>query len=181
MNATTDQTRTSHHPALTWPHELADVVQRISAGWRRGDMGRLPLWTGIFLARHACTTGANRTLEDVGKQFGLTRERVRQICEHILGAIKSAQPPMPITTTIVDRLGQLTPIGEVEANEQLRSLIGRKEVAKMAASGALRHVNRLFADLRPGDVIGCRWQTDALHFTPAERAPSAQSAQAIAS
>jgi len=79
-----DQAAEPHHVATTrLEHEaLATVLAKLSARERR-----------VLQLRFGLTGGAPRTLEDVGREFSLTRERIRQIEAKALTKLRHPSAP----------------------------------------------------------------------------------------
>lgn len=82
-------------------------------------------WTNMFLRRTLSRQGAGNTLKDVGDEFGLTRERVRQICERFEAELRETQV---VATPALDRVlaaaGRVAPVEVAYAEEQLARFIG---------------------------------------------------------
>jgi len=81
-------------------------------------------WVDMLMARHISPDGKGRTLQEVGVTFGVTRERVRQVCE----AMEEVLLQVPVATPGLDRVlraaARIAPSGLDEVNEQLARFIG---------------------------------------------------------
>ena len=70
---------------------LEDEIRRVLAG-----LGGEGQWPDIVMARHGWDGRSPKTLETVGKEFELTRERIRQVCTQARKRYSQrARPQMP--------------------------------------------------------------------------------------
>lgn len=108
----------------TWMEELADLAgHAIEAAQRRpGSEDARQRWIDIFMARHGGSKGLE--LQAVGDRFKLTRERVRQICEAILSALKSQPVKMPALERLLRAAARVMPLPMHEADAQLSRFLG---------------------------------------------------------
>ena len=67
-------------------------------------------WSGI----------APRTLESVGDEYGMTRERVRQVCETVVGRIHRARPYAPTLDRTLRWIMRRLPADGAELEASLR-------------------------------------------------------------
>lgn len=81
-------------------------------------------WTAMFLARHMSAQGSGMTLLEVGDANGLTRERVRQICEAFEDVFKHSDAVTPALDRALAAIARIAPCGVDEANQQLTRFIG---------------------------------------------------------
>lgn len=81
-------------------------------------------WPAIFLARHFSAQGTGQTLGEVGDAHGLTRERVRQICEGFERVLGNSDAATPALSRVLEAVARIAPCGVDEANEQLARFIG---------------------------------------------------------
>lgn len=81
-------------------------------------------WPGMFLARHLSAEGTGRTLLQIGDANGLTRERVRQICEAYEEVFQRSEAVTPALDRVFSAAARIAPCGVDEANEQLARFIG---------------------------------------------------------
>jgi len=68
---------------LTAAEEAKDIAVAAARDCvpKGADAAAVERWVSILLRRHISPTGPGRILADVGEEFGVTRERIRQICE----------------------------------------------------------------------------------------------------
>lgn len=94
---------------------LEDEIRRVLS--RLGGQGQ---WPDIIMARYGWDGRAPKTLEMVGEEFGLTRERIRQVC---VGArkryIDRARPPMPRLEEALLVLEESVPCRAASISERL--------------------------------------------------------------
>lgn len=108
----------------SWADELADLVTygiEHADPRPRTDEAK-QRWIGIFLARYGGLRGLE--LQAVGVRFGITRERVRQICDAILGSLRAQPVKMPALERLLHAAARVTPLPMDEANSQLARFLG---------------------------------------------------------
>lgn len=108
----------------TWRSELTDVVRHAIELASPGPGGEeaKARWIAIFLARYG---GRERlTLQAVGDRYGITRERVRQIGDAILAALKTQPMALPALDRLFAAAERVMPMSVDEADEQLRRFLG---------------------------------------------------------
>lgn len=81
-------------------------------------------WPAMFLARRMSAQGRGKTLVEVGDANGLTRERVRQICEAFEEVFQRSEAVTPALDRALAAVARIAPCGVDEANEQLARFIG---------------------------------------------------------
>lgn len=81
-------------------------------------------WPRMFLARHISSEGAGKTLLEVGEANGLTRERVRQICEAFEDVFQRSEAVTPSLDRAFAAIARIVPCGVDEINQQLARFIG---------------------------------------------------------
>lgn len=81
-------------------------------------------WPAMFLARHLSAEGTGQTLVEVGEKYGVTRERVRQICEAFEEVFARSQAAAPALDRVLQAVARIAPCSIEEANEQLARFIG---------------------------------------------------------
>ncbi|MBS0340402.1 MAG: hypothetical protein JSS56_07725, partial [Proteobacteria bacterium] len=108
----------------SWAEELADLVLCgvEHAGRRPGSDDAQHRWTNIFLARHGGERGLE--LQSIGDRFGITRERVRQICEAILESLRAQPVKMPALERLLSAAARVMPLPMEDANTQLARFLG---------------------------------------------------------
>lgn len=77
----------------------------------------------IFAARYGAA-GAGRTLQELGDQVGVTRERVRQICTKMLQRSGGAKIMMPALDRLDETLQAKLPAPSADLEEELHPLLG---------------------------------------------------------
>ncbi|MBV7542008.1 sigma factor-like helix-turn-helix DNA-binding protein [Acidovorax sp. sic0104] len=80
-------------------------------------------WLAMFTRRFSGPRGL--TLQEVGDEFKVTRERVRQICDRMLGAIQSRPASMPALDKVLAAAVRIGPMRFDEADTQLATLLGQ--------------------------------------------------------
>lgn len=78
----------------------------------------------IFCTRYLRKEGCNLTLQQVGDQVGITRERVRQVCDQVLEVWKESAIATPAISRALRLASRLTPAGLSEINEQIAPYLG---------------------------------------------------------
>lgn len=81
-------------------------------------------WPKMFLARHLSPEGTGKTLNEVGDANGLTRERIRQICEAFEDVLQKGEAVTPSLDRALAAIARIAPCGVDEANQQLARFIG---------------------------------------------------------
>ena len=120
--------RISHDTKLTaslnWREELESITQ-IALSDHHGAPKSLHFkkrWLQIFVSRYCGDKG--HTLQEVGDLFSMTRERVRQITEATLGALKSQPLVLPALDRLMAAAERIMPMAPAEANIQLVHFLG---------------------------------------------------------
>lgn len=109
----------------TFAQEVEDVAICLAAVRHGGKLvDRSDRWVRIFVERYVSTMGAGKTLEEVGQMFGLTRERVRQICARLLEARDGMDLSLPATMRTLGAARRAAPQPTNEMNEQLARFLG---------------------------------------------------------
>jgi hypothetical protein len=116
----------------SWVEELESVVEHAFEHAHRGPgaAASRERWKSIFLRRFAGQRVL--TLQEVGEAFGVTRERVRQICDGILEGIQERPAMMPALDKLLAASSRMGPVYFGDADEQLTRLLG--EGAGLAAA-----------------------------------------------
>ena len=107
-----------------WRTELeaiTRVAMRVSER-RPGTELAKERWVGIFLSRFSGPTG--KTLQQVGDEYGLTRERVRQICDAVIQVLQSRPIAMPALDKLMAAAARIAPVHVDEADLELANLLG---------------------------------------------------------
>ena len=110
--------------AASWADELADVAIYAIDGSvpRPGSDAARQRWISIFVARYGGLRGLE--LQAVGDSFGITRERVRQICDAALVSLRSQPVKMPALERLLVVAARVMPLPMAEANVQLSRFLG---------------------------------------------------------
>ena len=94
--------------------ELCGVVSAVIKGLNKGRNAELVAkflgWSG----------GGRRTLDSVGQEYGITRERVRQIVARTIKKLRANKIEMPFLTRAVNASGQVGPLTPKELAKLLR-------------------------------------------------------------
>lgn len=109
--------------ALEEAQAIADAVVRERYRHQRDDE-TYARRTAMFLARYLSADGPGRTLEEAGKLFGVTRERIRQLCFLFEAAVADVSVAAPALERVLRTAARIVPSGIAEANEQLRPYLG---------------------------------------------------------
>lgn len=79
-------------------------------------------WVSMFTARYVGP--ATRTLQEIGQDFGVTRERVRQVCESILEVVRAKPTSTPALDRVLRMAARSAPCALEDADEQLAKHLG---------------------------------------------------------
>ncbi len=109
---------------VAWSEELADLAMFAidHADPRPGSDEARERWVGIFQARYGGPSGLE--LQAVGDRFGITRERVRQICDAMLVALQAQPVKMPALERLLGAAARVMPLSSEEADVQLARFLG---------------------------------------------------------
>lgn len=80
-------------------------------------------WVAMFKERYAAQDDS-RTLQAIGEEFGVSRERVRQICDNLLEAMRTSPACTPALDRVLRMAERLVPCSLEDVNEQLRRQLG---------------------------------------------------------
>lgn len=108
---------------MTFAEEVQDLGQFALAlmGKKVEARGK---WLELFKLRFVSPEGAGRTLAEAGAPSGLTRERVRQILDQLVGSLASRPVAMPATSRVIAAAARIAPEGIGEMNRQLARMLG---------------------------------------------------------
>lgn len=90
----------------------------------RSNPEAAPRWVAILLSRHISPQGDGRTLIEVGNANGVTRERIRQICEAFEDVFIESDIATPALDKSLAATSRIAPCSVDEVNEQLARFIG---------------------------------------------------------
>lgn len=91
---------------------------------RAGGEESAQRWVAMLMRRHISPSGAGRKLVEVGDEFGVTRERIRQICEAFEDLFAEAETSTPALDRALQAAARVAPFEVDELDEQLRRFIG---------------------------------------------------------
>jgi hypothetical protein len=107
--------------------EEAQALARAANEWRLNKRiadEAQDRWANIVVARYVSTHGRGRTLEGVASEFGVTRERIRQICEEFERSCAECRPATPALDRVLHAAADLVPSNLDEVNAKLAPLSG---------------------------------------------------------
>lgn len=118
--------RLAHADRLTAAEEAREIAfsaARVCAPQRATD-DVLDRWSSMLIRRYISPTGDGRTLVEIGEEYGVTRERIRQVCE----SFEDILPECSVVTPCLDRAlraaARVVPMQVDDLNEQVRPFIG---------------------------------------------------------
>lgn len=108
---------------MTFAEEVEDLARRALRliGTRDGARAR---WVKMFTLRYVSPVDSGRTLVEVGAQFDVTREYVRQVCEKMLGALREHTIFAPATARVLTSALRIAPESVAGMNVQLARQLG---------------------------------------------------------
>lgn len=111
---------------LTAAEEAKDIAVAAARDCvpKGADAAAVERWVSILLRRHISPTGPGRILADVGEEFGVTRERIRQICESFEEYLAEVQPAAPALDRVLRAAARVAPAQVDDLDGQLRRFIG---------------------------------------------------------
>jgi Sigma-70, region 4/Bacterial RNA polymerase, alpha chain C terminal domain len=95
--------------------ELRDVFRR---GFKEKATAQSSRNTDVVLMYYGGDGGGGTTLREIGVKYGMTRERVRQICDRLSQRVKQYRSQLPRLRAVLDMIVQHLP-SEAETIEQL--------------------------------------------------------------
>jgi len=78
----------------------------------------------ILLARHLSPTGPGRTHQAVADGFGISRERVRQVCDRLVEHLRSRNVSTPALDRALRSAAAAAPVPASEIDASMRDLLG---------------------------------------------------------
>lgn len=108
----------------SWTQELEELAQAALSHTKRrpGNNEARQRWVRIFLAK--LRGPRPRTLQEVGDEFSLTRERVRQICSTIEDALAANAVATPALDKLLAAAARIAPVTAEQADHELSKLLG---------------------------------------------------------
>lgn len=91
---------------------------------RSGGEAEMLRRVAMLMRRHLSRTGTGRTLSEVGSEFGVTKERVRKVCEPIDDLLATAKAATPALDRVLQAAARISPASVEEIDGQLRRFIG---------------------------------------------------------
>lgn len=135
--------------ALDLSADLHDIAARLVF---RGHPSTHARNVTLFTQRYGGGVEDGATLQAIANLHGLTRERVRQVTERMLGRLTDRSVCSSAFARIVEALPGLAPLPEADAVQQLRPLLG----PDMPLSAAFRYCT---------DVLGIKLPIELLSFS----------------
>lgn len=103
--------------------ELALQAARKCAA-RSGGEEALLRRVSMLMRRHLSRTGAGRSLAEVGAEFGVTRERVRAVCEAFEDQLATSETATPALDRVLQAVARIAPASVNALDERLRCFVG---------------------------------------------------------
>ena len=102
--------------------------------------------------------GVSRTLDSIGKEYGITRERIRQIENHGVAQVRESSKYAEHSAELNDLKSALHSLGALLSNETVLSEIADAKDRNHVVF--LLSVGHQFADRRENNDFHARWHTD---------------------
>ncbi len=115
--------------------------------------------------------GDRRTLDAIGKEYGITRERIRQIENHGVSAVRDSEAYQALTRELAELKTVLATLGGILAEETILNELSKADVDKNHIVFLLT-VGQHFDDRREDPDFKSRWHVDEQHAESVERALS---------
>src|SRR3990167_956794 len=112
--------------------------------------------------------GVSRTLDSIGKEYGITRERIRQIENHGVSQVRESSRYAERTAELNDLKSALHALGALLSNETVLSEIADEKERNHVVF--LLTVGHQFSDRRENNDFRARWHTDEQLADQVERA-----------
>lgn len=101
-----------------------------------------------FAMRYGCD-GEERTLEMIGQRFGVTRERVRQVCAKMVARTSGQRFNTPVLSELIDDMQALLPATVRDLEHRFRERLGPKQSLIGAYEFSTEVLARRMFELRP--------------------------------
>lgn len=115
--------------------------------------------------------GERRTLDSIGKEYGITRERIRQIENHGISSVRDSEVYQTLTRELVELKAAILALGGLLAEETILRELAKSEADKNHIVFLLT-VGHHFDDRREDQDFKSRWHVDEQHAEAVERALS---------
>src|SRR3989338_7686068 len=112
--------------------------------------------------------GVSRTLDAIGKEYGITRERIRQIENHGISLVRESSKYTEHASELNDLKAALHALGALLANHTVLSEIAEEKDRNHVVF--LLTVGHQFTDRRENNDFHARWHTDEQIADQVERA-----------
>ncbi|MDZ7914357.1 MAG: hypothetical protein U5O16_21365 [Rhodococcus sp. (in: high G+C Gram-positive bacteria)] len=111
---------------LTAEAEARELILQAARNRMPRSGGEEPMHrrAAMLMRRHLSRTGAGQTLSEVGTEFGVTKQRVLQVCAAIEDLLATADVVTPVLDRVLQAAARISPASVDEINGQLRHLIG---------------------------------------------------------
>lgn len=113
--------------------------------------------------------GLERTLDSIGKEYGITRERIRQIEKHGLSSIRDSDRYKEHSSSFEDLKKAIHSLGAILSDDTIVSEIAKNSLDKNHLTFMLT-VGHHFNDRREDNDYRARWYTDEQIADQVERA-----------
>lgn len=170
--------------SMTYAQEVESMVRlAVMNSKQRPRPEKFVRWLDIFMGRYVAK-GSPPTLQQLGDARGVTRERIRQVCEGVLKVLRAAPLCKPALERVIRMAARAVPCSVAEADEQLArelgegaGILGAMELAaelgdvdisvemsklRVRVSGKYEHAPVLES------VTEVRWSQAALRYAAAE-------------
>lgn len=134
-------------------------------------LGELPERSrNVIVGRYGLVSGGEeRTLDAIGKEYGITRERIRQIENHGLGLIRDSEAYESHASKFTDLKRLVDELGGIVREEDLVSLLPKSPTERPHVVFLLT-VGHHFEDRRENNEFHRRWHVDQQLGDAVERA-----------
>lgn len=110
--------------AMTYAQEVESLVRLAVMNSRQKPRPeKFVRWLDIFMGRYVAK-GKPPTLQQLGDARGITRERVRQVCDGVIQVLRAAPLCKPALERVIRMAAHAVPCSVAEADEQLAHELG---------------------------------------------------------
>jgi hypothetical protein len=114
-------------------------------------------------------SGGHRTLDAIGKEYGITRERIRQIENHGIIAVRASESYKEQSAVWDELKNEIAALGGFISEEHLLEALGKTQSERNHILFLLT-VGRTFSDRRANNHFQTRWHIDEQLAARVERA-----------